>query len=272
MRKFMLLLLVLWITADRSHATESTHGVDLTSADQAKAWEAVGRVNLVGTGFCTGTLIAPDLVLTAAHCMYDKRTGARIATENVEFLAGWREGRAAAQRWAKRIVIHGGYEYASSRRLERVATDIALIELDHAIRNTRIAPFGWAKRPNVGQEVQVVSYAKDHPDVPSLQETCHVLGRDPSILVLSCQVTFGASGSPIFIIEHGKPRIASIVSAKAEWKDRDVALGASLGRPLEELITRLETSDGVFQRIQSVSSGGQFLASNGKSRLKFKTP
>jgi cation:H+ antiporter len=47
-------------------------------------------------------------------------------------------------------------------------------------------------------------------------------------LVLSCKVNFGASGSPIFIIENGVPKIASVVSAKAEWKDRDVALGTSL--------------------------------------------
>ena len=36
-------------------------------------FEAVGRLDSPH-GFCSGTLIAADLVLTAAHCVYDKRT------------------------------------------------------------------------------------------------------------------------------------------------------------------------------------------------------
>lgn len=256
MRKFMLLLLVLWLTTDKADAKDTTPLIGLSSADAAKAWEAVGRVNLIGTGFCTGALIAPNLVLTAAHCMFDKRTGARIETSNVEFMAGWREGRAAAHRRAKRVVIHQDYKYNNSKRLDRVAADIALIELEHPIRNTRIVPFAWAKRPRIGQEVKVVSYSKDRAEAPSLQETCHVLGRDPSVLVLSCQVTFGASGSPIFVVENGVPRIASVVSAKAEWQHRDVALGASLGRPLEMLIAKLKAADGVFSKVESLSAGG----------------
>lgn len=272
MRKFLLLLVVLWMTAERAPAKDATTLVGLTTADQARAWEAVGRVNLIGTGFCTGSLIAPDLVLTAAHCLFDKRTGKRIKTDNVEFLAGWRDGRAAAERAAKRVVIHQDYKYQSNRRLDRVAADIALIELSHPIQNARIEPFQWARRPGIGQEVQVVSYAKNRAEAPSLQETCHVLGRDPAVLVLSCQVSFGASGSPIFVIENGVPRIASIISAKAEWNDQDVALGASLGRPLRELITRLSNNDGVFQRIEPLSSNSGDLQSSSAKSLNFLKP
>ena len=156
---------------------EESRLISLETSDSGQDWQAVGRLNLGARGFCTGALIAPDLVLTAAHCLYDKDTGARIDDRDIEFLAGWRNGRAEAYRGVRTSVPHPDYIYSGAESLDRVAFDLALIALDQPIRLPQITPFATDVRPGRGDTVGVVSYAQDRAEAPSLQETCHVLDR-----------------------------------------------------------------------------------------------
>lgn len=219
----------------------------LDMGDAARAWEAVGRLELAGRGFCTGALVAPDLVLTAAHCLYDSETGKRIDPSLIEFKAGWRNGRAAAYRTVRRAVTHPKYDYANEVTAERVRNDVALLELHHPVNNTSITPFETDERPRKGQKIGVVSYGKDRSEAPSLQNICEVLARQDGVLIMSCDVNFGSSGSPVFSFEGGQPRIVSVVSAMAEVGGRKVSLGTQLVDPIKVLHAALEAGQGVFQ-------------------------
>ncbi len=230
---FTVLALVFGLAAQVS--AQDTALQSLETRQDGRGWEAVGRLDIAGKGFCTAALIEDRFILTAAHCVYDT-DGTLIAPERFQFRAGLRSGRAEVERGVRRFLTHPGYTYQGPvARTSTVGNDIALLELDQPIRLTRVQPFQVAGLPAPGQDVGIVSYAMDREEAPSLQESCAVLGEREGMYVLTCDVNFGASGAPVFRIENGVARIVSVISAMAVMDGTPVALGTSLGQPLTEL-------------------------------------
>jgi protease YdgD len=52
-------------------------------------WSAIGRVNAGGRGYCTGFLVGPRHVMTAAHCLFDFTEGRWRGANELHFVAGY---------------------------------------------------------------------------------------------------------------------------------------------------------------------------------------
>lgn len=225
----------------------------LITGDDSRGWEAVGRLDIAGKNMCTGAMIAPDLVLTAAHCLFDKVTGEQLDATKIKFMAGWRGGRATAYANVKRAVVHPDYRFSAKAGDIQVRDDIAVLQLTRPIQKTSITPFETGDHPRKGADVGIVSYAHDRSGSPSLEESCRVIARQSGTLILSCDVDFGSSGAPVFSMDGGQARIVSVVSAMADVNGRKVSLGTSLQKPLSVILAELKATEGPFYKPTPVS-------------------
>ena len=253
-----------------SAAAQTTPLRKLETEYSAQIWRAVGRIDLGrGRGSCSGTLIAPDLVLTAAHCLYQPGTDKLFKPEDIVFHAGLRQGRAVASRRVKAAAPHEKFAPIDDLTALNVRHDVGLLRLAEPIPSHEIPSFKLHRGRVEPGPVSVVSYGRGRNETQSHQKECQITERLDEILFFDCEAVPGTSGAPVFSHQNGRGQILAVVSGGLMNADRRRTVGMLLPERVEEVKRQLriqvhgpvaqERRLGVGTRSQG---GAKFIRSN----------
>jgi len=156
---------------------------------------------------CTGTLIGPKTVLTAAHCVYDHATGGWV--QAMTFIPGMVDAETAPYGqfdWANVNILKGFIDnYDGKNYGSAMPWDLAEIELQEDLSKT-VGYMGFRVDEAKDLKATMDAYSGDKPDGTMWETHCDVPPANfgEQVFKHDCDTGSGASGASLWEDTDGK--------------------------------------------------------------------
>jgi protease YdgD len=205
-------------------------------ADSSVApWNAIGRISTSTGSYCTGVLIAPDRVATAAHCLWREKSLRWLPVYEISFLAGYRNGKYQERAAIASYFLPNGIVDQQKRRLRKTG-DWAVLKLrkpiGSEIKPIPLADFTqafWEKTRRKGVSLIQAGYSYDKSEFLTQHDGCSItlFYRDDALMHHNCDATRGDSGSPIMVKRRGQYRLVGLHVATRRF-GKTIATGVAV--------------------------------------------
>ncbi len=172
-----------------------------------------------GRGVCTAALIGPDLILTAAHCVVNRK-GDPIPPHRVVFRTGRYPGQPTETRVGAEVVRHPLYPTYEENSIGQLSFDVAIVRLDSAV-STPPLPLGAPAEE--GERLLIASW-RDAEEHRARERLCPAVEVDYDMVVLGCRIQGGESGAPIIRLTDDGAEVTAVMSSRAEHGVRKLGL------------------------------------------------
>ena len=226
--------------AEGSRGTIGLRDDRIPMTSHSYPWSAIGRlqslVDETRISFCTGSLIAPDVVLTNAHCVVDPETH-QIKTD-ITFKPNLVNGRVDDEADIATVVdIIYGTDFSDSDTVPH-PNDWAFVKLDRPLGD-KYGTLAWIPLAmsdllnTYGGELILAGYSGDFPEkspgrTAGVHDGCSILGEAQGSLLHDCDTFGGSSGGPILAVIEDEFRIVALNSAERYEENTLLSTGATI--------------------------------------------